>query len=172
MTNPLEELNRMGLTEEAIARVIRGATGGPNSRSEQLYREKAASGCTCSVCVRYRLAHTRKHDRLYLAWVRRLPCAASAQGPCYGPVQAAHLRYSDAARGRVNPGLQQKPSDRLTTPLCASHHAMQHGGAERLFWSLVGIDPAILCDQLVRAYEGDEDGAAVVLALQRLRRGA
>ena len=97
----------------------------------------------------------RKRDNAYLQWIRRQPCAAARLGGCDGPVQAAHLRYSDAARGRVNPGLQQKPSDLLTTPLCAAHHAMQHAGAERLFWAVVGIDPALLCDQLRHAYEAD-----------------
>lgn len=60
----------------------------------------------------------RKHDKPYLAWIRRLPCVCQGRGICAGPVEAAHLRFSDAGAGRLNPGLQQKPDDRLTTPLC------------------------------------------------------
>lgn len=104
----------------------------------------------------------RIHDKKYLAWIRRLPCAGKRQGPCYGPIEAAHLRYSDADRRRINPGLQRKPSDRLTTPLCRTHHALQHGGAERVFWEIVGIDPGELCAALGVAYDTDLDGAAVI----------
>lgn len=107
----------------------------------------------------------RERDAGFLAWVRRLPCMAGAiEGGCEGSVQAAHLRFSDAAKGRINSGLQSKPSDKWATPLCASHHLHdQHSAAERAFWERLGVDPGDLCMALYAAYLADEDGAAVVL---------
>lgn len=78
-------------------------------------------------------------DSAYLAWLRRRPCVVG--GDCDGAVQAAHLRYSDAAVGRINPGLQVKPSDKWATPLCARHHAEQHAhGNERAWWAGRGLN--------------------------------
>lgn len=92
-------------------------------------------------------------DKPYLAWIRRQPCCVAHNGGCWGPVQAAHLRFSDASKGRVNPGLSVKPSDHLTTPLCAHHHQIQHGGRESAFWAVMGVDPAALCKILRAEYE-------------------
>lgn len=92
-------------------------------------------------------------DKPYLAWIRRQPCCVAHNGGCIGPVQACHLRYSDAAHGRINPGLSVKPSDHLVTPLCAHHHQIQHGGRESAFWAVMGVDPAALCKILRAEYE-------------------
>lgn len=101
----------------------------------------------------------RVREPLYLAFIRLQPCAARALGGCDGPVEAAHVRYSDAQRGRVNPGLQVKPSDEYTLPLCASHHRAgpiaQHSMNERRFWEMVGVEPAILMAELRSAYNAD-----------------
>lgn len=100
----------------------------------------------------------RVREPLYLAFIRRQPCAARRLGNCSGPVEAAHVRYSDATTGRRNPGLQVKPSDEFTLPLCASHHRMapnsQHSMNERAFWSMVGEEPTILMAQLRKAFYG------------------
>lgn len=111
----------------------------------------------------------RKKDPAYLAWVRRLPCVAGAvEGGCSGPIEAAHVRFSDAARGRINSGMQAKPDDLWTVPLCRGHHQHdQHIRKERTFWARLGIDPGDLCPALHAAYEAGADGAAVINAFKR-----
>lgn len=105
----------------------------------------------------------RERDNGYLAFLRRLPCVACVKlgGSC-GPTQAAHLRFSDAARGRINSGMQQKPSDRWATPLGAGHHAEQHAGNERAFWDRLGIDAGDLCEALYAAFLAGHDAEPVV----------
>lgn len=99
----------------------------------------------------------RVREPLYLAFIRRQACAAAGAGGCGGPIEAAHVRYSDASRGRTNPGMQQKPDDQYTLPLCRSHHTAgtnaQHSMNERKFWEMVGADPAILMASFRKAYE-------------------
>lgn len=106
----------------------------------------------------------RERDNGYLAWLRRLPCIAGLiEGGCSGPIQAAHLRYSDFARGRVNPGMGRKPSDKYATALCAGHHLHdQHEGAERAFWSRLGVEPGGLCAALYGAYRADQPGEPII----------
>ena len=116
----------------------------------------------------------RVRDPGFLAFVRRLPCIAGlVEGGCEGPIEAAHIRYSDAALGRVNPGLQAKPSDRWSTPLCRHHHQHdQHARAERVFWERLGIDPGILSMALYAAYLGDGDGLEILKRFARAAVGA
>lgn len=112
----------------------------------------------------------RVRDNGYLAWVRRLPCAAGADG-CEGPVEAAHIRFSSALSGRRNPGLQCKPSDRHVMPLCVAHHRggplSQHSMNEVRFWSLHNIDPDKLIIALNECFDNNGDGAAVVYQFAR-----
>lgn len=82
----------------------------------------------------------RETDPGFLAYLRRQPCEAAHLGGCSGPIEAAHIRYSDATHGR-NPGMQSKNHDRNANPLCREHHQRdQHAGAERAFWSRLGKD--------------------------------
>jgi hypothetical protein len=82
----------------------------------------------------------RERDPGFLAYLRRQPCEAAHLGGCSGPIEAAHIRYSDVAAGR-NPGLGRKNHDRHCTPLCRAHHQHdQHLGAERAFWARLGKD--------------------------------
>jgi hypothetical protein len=106
----------------------------------------------------------RERNPAFLAWLRRLPCVAGAViGGCEGPVQAAHLRYSDASTGRISPGLQSKPSDRFATSLCAHHHLHdQHLTAERLFWQRLNIEPGELAAALYEAFNNDQPGEPVI----------
>jgi hypothetical protein len=53
----------------------------------------------------------RMRDPGFLAYLRRQPCEARHLGGCEGPIHAAHIRYSDAAKGSVNPGMQRKNHD-------------------------------------------------------------
>jgi hypothetical protein len=106
----------------------------------------------------------RFRDSTYLAWVRRLPCVAGlVKGGCSGPVEAAHLRFSDASAGRINPGLSRKSGDNWVTPLCNGHHQHdQHLKNERAFWSALDIDVNALCRTLFAAYRSNQDGAAAL----------
>jgi hypothetical protein len=102
----------------------------------------------------------RERDGAYLQWLRRQPCVIGALGgpgtSCSGPTQAAHLRYGDASVGRVNPGLQVKPSDAWATGLCASHHAEQHAnGNEARWWNAYGLDGTAVAQAQYRAFQED-----------------
>ncbi len=107
----------------------------------------------------------RELDAGYLAFLRRLPCFAEVMGlaGCSGATQAAHLRFSDAAHGRRNPGLQNKSHDRFATPLCEHHHLRdQHVRQEQAFWNDLGMDPGDLSAALYEAYLAGEDGISVM----------
>lgn len=107
----------------------------------------------------------RERDPGYLAFLRRLPCIAAVMGlpGCEGATQAAHLRFSDAAKGRRNPGMASKSHDRFATPLCAHHHLRdQHARAEKAFWNDLGVDPGDLSAALYAAYQAGGDGTAVL----------
>ena len=84
----------------------------------------------------------REREPAYLAWLRRQPCRIGlvAPGTCEGPIEACHVRYGDIAAGRINAGLQVKPSDRWATSCCAGHHREQHATNERAWWSSYGLD--------------------------------
>ena len=83
----------------------------------------------------------RETDSGFLAYLRRQPCDARHMGGCNGPIQAAHIRYSDAARGSVNPGMGRKNHDRHATALCETHHIHgQHRTNERAWWASIGRD--------------------------------
>jgi hypothetical protein len=77
------------------------------------------------------------------AAIAQLFCLATAlrYGLEKGGVQVAHLRFSSASHGKVNPGLQRKPHDRWTLPLCAAEHRRQHAGSEVAYWEGLGVDP-------------------------------
>ena len=85
----------------------------------------------------------RERDNAFLAYLRRQPCRIGrvAPGTCSGPIEACHVRYSDASRGKVNPGLQCKPDDRYATSCCAGHHREQHAaGNEPRWWAGYGLN--------------------------------
>lgn len=100
------------------------------------------------------LKQPRVKDESHLRFIRGLPCCC-----CHNDIetQAAHIRFSDAATGKVNAGVGAKPSDRFTLPLCGACHTAQHNmGDERAFWELAGFDPLILAAKL---YEVSGDHA-------------
>ncbi len=83
----------------------------------------------------------RETDPGFLAYLRRQACEARALGGCEGPIEAAHIRYSDASKGAVNPGMQRKNHDRHANPLCHQHHQHdQHKKSERAFWARLDKD--------------------------------
>lgn len=97
----------------------------------------------------------RERDPGFLAYLRRQPCEARHLGGCEGPIEAAHVRYSDTGKGSVNPGMGRKNHDRNANPLCRGHHQHdQHKGAERLFWQRVGKDAYDAAAAHFAAYRG------------------
>lgn len=96
----------------------------------------------------------RVRDPAYLAWLRRQGCCYGAvSGGCEGPIEAAHVRFSSAKYGKVNPGMQRKPDDIFALPNCRLHHALQHSKNEAAHWATVGIDPLALCLEMRAKYE-------------------
>jgi len=82
-------------------------------------------------------------DKAHLDHVRGKACCVCGRPPRSA---AAHVRFSDFAAGTVNPGMQRKPCDSLTVPLCdpGCHKeapGSQHDGNERAFWEARGLNP-------------------------------
>ena len=86
----------------------------------------------------------RINDEGHRKRVKRLHCCLCGRSP----VDATHIRYSDEARGKQNPGLGRKPSDTFVVPLCREHHDQQHRGNEQDFWAGYDVDPLRLADLL------------------------
>lgn len=93
-------------------------------------------------------------DGGYLAFLRRQPCEARHLGGCAGPMDPAHIRFSDFKVGRINPGKGRKSDDRWALSLCRKHHDEQHAhGNERAWWeNVVRRDPSALAIERHAAY--------------------
>lgn len=97
----------------------------------------------------------RERDVGFMAYIRRQPCEARHLGGCSGGIEAAHVRYSDASKGAVNPGMQRKNHDRHCNPLCHFHHQHdQHKRQERAFWAALGKDAYDTAAGHYAAYQG------------------
>lgn len=105
----------------------------------------------------------RRRAEAHLAFIRTLPCVVC--GKC-GETEAAHVRYGDRMAGKRPTGMQEKPDDRFTVPLCAQHHRLQsdaqHNSNERQWWARIGIDPLILALALFGVSGDWESGAGIV----------
>ena len=101
----------------------------------------------------------RVKDDGHLRWLRGLPCVITGKRP----VEAAHIRYSDPARGKYETGKNERPSDRWALPIHADKHREQHSMNERLFWSRHGLDPITLALALW-GYSGDDEAAEAIIA--------
>lgn len=111
-----------------------------------------------------RFRQPREKDERHLEFVRSL-CCVSCDDPT--SVEAAHLRAGNLKYGKRHTGMQEKPSDRWTLPLCSRcHHQDQHAGSETEFWERIGIDPWILAMTLFGC-SGDYVAATNAIALQR-----
>jgi len=90
------------------------------------------------------LRNPRHRDNAHLAFVRQQPCCVCPPGS-NRRAEAAHIRMACPARGKRPTGMQEKPSDMWTVPLCPYHHRIgvdsQHANNERAWWTLRGIDP-------------------------------
>lgn len=83
----------------------------------------------------------RQEDKDHLQFVRSLPCAI-----CGDPTatEAAHIRSSELKYGKEPTGMQQKPHDRWTVPLCGAHHREQHEQNEWRWWQAKRVNPFTL----------------------------
>ena len=102
----------------------------------------------------------RIKNKAHCEFIRKLPCCI-----CHNPIetQCAHLRFSDAASGKVNAGVGAKPSDWYTVPLCQDCHSSQHNmGDERAFWELAGFDPLALAAKLYAVSGNHELGCEII----------
>lgn len=103
----------------------------------------------------------RVKDAAYLNWIRTLPCTACGK---HGPSQAAHIRSGYSEPGWRPTGLQEKPSDWRTAPLCRDCHLdgpkAQHRHNEKAWWQRLDIYPPDLCRDLIERYrlEVENDG--------------
>lgn len=102
----------------------------------------------------------RDRNEGHLKWIRGLHCCiCGAADP-----DAAHIRTASAVHGKSSTGLQEKPSDKWVTPLCRTHHDMQHSMEELKFWAMFGIDPFGLALSLYAVSGDDEIGDAILRA--------
>lgn len=105
----------------------------------------------------------REHDKKHLAFIACLPCVICG----VRPVEVAHVRFGDAERGKPSTGMQEKPSDKWTVPLCSGHHRegpdAQHKSNESEWWSKQGIDVIALCERLYEISGELMDAAIAVM---------
>lgn len=92
-------------------------------------------------------ASDRQTDAAYLGRVRACPCLCCGMEPS----EAAHVRMASAAHGKAS-GLQKKPHDKWSLPLCAGCHRnekhAQHNQGEANFWCAIDISPLNVCEAL------------------------
>lgn len=106
----------------------------------------------------------RQKASQHLAFIRTLPCLVCGSR---ATVQAAHVRMASPAHGKRAGGMQRKPDDKWSVPMCVEHHEDQHRtGNEKSFWSAVGIDPLGTALALFGC-TGDETMAEVVIKESR-----
>jgi hypothetical protein len=103
----------------------------------------------------------RERNEGHLEAIRQLPCLSCQADPCG---EAAHVRMTDRAAGKVNPGLGAKPDDRFALPLCHTCHMEQHRGSEIAFWRARGIDPLRVAATLHKLSPNTEAMRAAVFA--------
>jgi hypothetical protein len=114
----------------------------------------------------------RQRDKDYLGWIATLPCLACMclHGKYKLGVHVAHVRFADDAAGWRSVGMQEKPSDVRTVPLCPPHHVgdsrktslTQHNMNEREFYEALGVNAPDVCLALRDAYENGTSGSTVI----------
>ena len=109
-----------------------------------------------------RFKHPRVKNEAHLEFIRSLPCISCGNDIC---TEAAHVRSERMEYGKRNTGMQQKPSDMWTLPLCGDCHRRQHTGNEMNFWTNLGVNPFVLALSLFAA-SGDHELAQEVINRQ------
>ncbi len=96
-----------------------------------------------------RFKKPRIEDKAYLNCIRQCDCLTCGVG---GRSEAAHIRYPDLNFDKFATGMQEKPDDMWTLPLCAYCHRTgknaQHNQNERKFWQHHNINPVALAVKL------------------------
>ncbi len=77
----------------------------------------------------------------HLEFIRTLPCVVCADNTS---TEAAHVRMLDSRIAKPVTGMQIKPDDKFTLPLCGRCHRLQHAGSEAAFWRSQETDPVLL----------------------------
>lgn len=77
----------------------------------------------------------------HLAFIRTLPCVICGDDTT---TEAAHVRMMDIRIAKPITGMQIKPDDKFTLPLCGAHHREQHTMKEGNFWLGYDADPVLL----------------------------
>lgn len=123
----------------------------------------------------------RVRNSPYMGKIARLPCVGClVEGGFYNyEVQVAHLRAGSLEHEKRSTGMQERPSDVWTLPLCQPHHLgdrrwtalSQHKMGELEFWEALSIDPFQLCKDLAAAYEAGRDMRPVlIIAVGKARK--
>jgi hypothetical protein len=103
----------------------------------------------------------RIKDGTHLDFVRQLPCIICGDDTS---TEAAHIRHSDPRVAKVNSGMQAKPHDRYTLPLCGKHHREQHRENEKAWWASKKIDPIFYALALYGCSEDHQTGSDIIRA--------
>ena len=102
----------------------------------------------------------RIKDPAYLRFIRRQPCCVCGKP---APSQAAHIRSGYPEAGWRPTGMQEKPDDFRTLPLCSTCHLdgpkAQHKANESQWWRGHDIHPPSLCARFLSQYQGNADAA-------------
>lgn len=157
MTRPLWEIANDLARLRAEKRAVKSQTYKPGLQRSRSFKPEGEGQ-----------RQPRVTDNAHLAFIRRLPCVACGRS---GPNDACHVRFGDAARGKINAGMQRKPDDCWTVPMDRACHERQHGGNERAFYEALGIDALSLCEALY-AVSGDEARAVAIIRDAGQRRVA
>lgn len=111
----------------------------------------------------------REVEAPYKAWIAKQPCiACMVMGVVKKGVHVAHVRLTDAEAGWRGAGMQEKPHDRRSVPLCPGHHqhlpdSQHRHGDERSWWCDVQrVDVFALCADLAAAFDKGADGFAII----------
>jgi hypothetical protein len=145
---------RLIAAKREIAEILK-----PQTEAQRKARREAAKArrAAMKAAPMERQRQPREHDKAYLAFVRRQPCMIC--GTTRG-VEAAHVRSGYPEAGWRPSGMQEKPSDHRTLPLCRDHHRegpkAQHATNERRWWSEHEIYPPEACARLRQQYEAGE----------------
>lgn len=110
----------------------------------------------------------RQKDPLHLDFIRALPCVISLRTR---GVEAAHVRLADARFDKLQTGMQSKPDDKWSMPLCPYWHRTgsesQHAGSERQFWRDHNINVLQVCKDLYTVSGDLELGRGIILKAHR-----
>lgn len=105
----------------------------------------------------------RQEDAGYLELIRALPCLKCGDHPS----EAAHIRMASAAFAKPSPGMQAKPDDKWTLPLCGGCHRLDKNSLHKIgevpFFYSLNLNPLLVCEQLQKVNRSIEAMRSVVM---------